>query len=76
MFFLRNYNLKKRMMNSLVLITKAEKEAMREKFPHLDIVRTMRQRSSRGRYYMEEAPQAMKYLRAVRNRNVVERHGR
>ena len=64
------------MMKRLVLITKEEKEAIRAKFPHLDIVRTMRQRSKRGRYYMEEAPQAMKYLRAIRNRNVVERHGR
>jgi hypothetical protein len=58
----------------MVLITKAEKKAIVEKFPNICIVRTMRQQSSRGRYYMEEAPRAMRYLNTVRSRNVVETH--
>jgi hypothetical protein len=59
----------------MVLISKAEKEAIVQRFPHTCIVRTMRQRSKRGRYYMEEAPKAMRYLNTVRNKDVVEKHG-
>ena len=58
----------------MVLITKAEKQAIAERFPNICIVRTMRQRSKRGRYYMEEAPRAMRYLNTVRNRGVTETH--
>ena len=58
----------------MVLISKEEKDAIRKEFPKIGIVRTMRQRSSRHRYYCEEAPQVMRYLNEVRNRNVVERH--
>ena len=58
----------------MVLITREEKIAIREKFPKINIVRTMRQRSSRHRYYMEESPKAMQYLTTVRNRNVLEEH--
>jgi hypothetical protein len=58
----------------MVLITKEEKEAIREKFPKIGIVRTMRQKSSRHRYYCEESPKAMQYLATIRNRNVLEEH--
>ena len=55
----------------MVLISKPEKEAIREKFPKVNIVRTMRQRSGRHRYYCEEAPQVMKYLSELRRKDVV-----
>lgn len=55
----------------MVLINKEEKNAIREKFPKLCIVRTMVQRSKRGRYYMEELPSAMRYLDQIRRKDVV-----
>lgn len=55
----------------MVLISKEEKEAIREKFPMTNIVRTMRQRSKRHRYYCEEAPQVMRYLNALRRKGVL-----
>lgn len=60
----------------MVPISKEEKKALCERFTHLHTVRTMRQKSKRHRYYCEEAPAAMKALRQIRNRNVVETHGR
>lgn len=50
----------------MVFITKAEKEALHEKFPNVHIVRTMKQDSKRGHYYCEEDRQAMRYLRELR----------
>ena len=58
----------------MVLITKEEKEAIRAEFPKVHITRTMRQKSSRHRYYCEEAPQVMRCLYNIRNRRVVETH--
>lgn len=58
----------------MVLITKDEKIAIREKFQKVGIVRTMRQKSKRHRYYLEEAPQVMRYLSDLRNKDVTERH--
>lgn len=58
----------------MVLINKDEKEAIRNKFPQVGVVRTMRQKSKRHRYYCEEAPKVMRYLSELRNRGVVERH--
>ena len=52
----------------MVLITKPEKEAILEKFPKVNIVRTMRQRSKRHRYYCEEAPQVMRFLNTLRGK--------
>lgn len=54
----------------MVLITKAEKEALLEKFPKVGIVRTMRQRSKRHRYYCEEAPGVMRFLNQLRRNGV------
>jgi len=54
----------------LVLISKSEKEAIRAKFPKVNIVRTMKQRSKRHRYYCEEAPQVMRYLNELRRKDV------
>lgn len=55
----------------MVLISKAEKEAIRERFPKANIVRTMRQKSKRHRYYCEEAPQVMRYLNELRRKDVL-----
>lgn len=60
----------------MVAITKAEKDAIREQFPDAHIVRTMKQKSKRGHYFCEESRRVMKLLRVIRNRGVVERHGR
>ena len=54
----------------MVLISKSEKEAIRAKFPKVNIVRTMRQHSKRHRYYCEEAPQVMRYLNELRRKDV------
>jgi hypothetical protein len=50
----------------VIAITKEEKKIIREKFPDLHIVRTMKQDSKRGHYFMVEAPGAMKLLRELR----------
>lgn len=50
----------------MVIITKEEKNLIREKFPNVHIVRTMKNRSKRHRYYMEERQEPMKMLRALR----------
>lgn len=51
----------------MIAISKEEKDIIKGKFPKVHVVRTMRQRSSRHRYYCEEAPAAMKLLRALRS---------
>lgn len=50
----------------MISISKEEKQAVREKFQRVHIVRTMKQCSKRHRYYMEEAPGAMKLIRQMR----------
>lgn len=50
----------------MVIITKEEKNLIRERFPNVHIVRTMKNRSKRHRYYMEEKQEPMKMLRALR----------
>lgn len=59
----------------MIAITKAEKDAIRDQFPDVHIVRTMKQKSKRGHYFCEESRRVLKLLRAIRNRGVVERHG-
>lgn len=55
----------------MVQITKAEKEAILEKFPSVYIVRTMKHRSKRHRYYCEEAKPVMRFLEKMRNEGAV-----
>lgn len=50
----------------MILITKEEKDAISKFFPDAHIVRTMRQKSKRHRYYCEESVGVMKYLNEVR----------
>lgn len=50
----------------MILISLDEKKAIKEEFPEVHVVRTMKQHSKRHRYYMEEAPGAMRMLRKMR----------
>lgn len=50
----------------MVSINRAEKDAIAERFPHVFIIRTMKQDSKRKHYFMEESPAAMRYLRKLR----------
>lgn len=50
----------------MVRISKEEKEAIREMFPDVCIVRTMKHDSKRHHYYMEEVPRVMRYLNTLR----------
>ena len=50
----------------MIAINKAEKDAIRAQFPNVHIVRTMKQKSKRHRYYCEESKGVMRYLRELR----------
>lgn len=50
----------------MIAINKSEKEAILERFPNVHIVRTMKQKSKRHRYYCEEARSVMKFLGELR----------
>lgn len=64
--------MKKRMIFApMIAITKSEKDAIRQKFPSVHIVRTMKQRSDRHRYYCEETTPVLRYLNEIRYPNCV-----
>lgn len=50
----------------MILITQEEKDAISKLYPDIHIVRTMRQKSKRHRYYCEESRGVMNYLSRVR----------
>ena len=50
----------------MIAITKAEKDAISQRFPNANIVRTMKQRSKRHRYYCEESKSVMRFLKQMR----------
>lgn len=50
----------------MVAITKEEKDIISEKYPQVHIVRTVRQKSKRHRYYCEEAGCVMRLLKNLR----------
>lgn len=50
----------------MIAITLSEKEAIREKFPRVHIVRTMKSDSKRHHYYMVEEGPPMRLLRGLR----------
>lgn len=50
----------------MIAISVDEKKTIREAYPQVHIVRTMKQRSKRHRYYMAEEPGAMRLLRRLR----------
>lgn len=51
----------------MVQINKYEKELLHQRFPHLHITRTCRQKSERHRYYCAEDRNAMRYLYSIRH---------
>ena len=51
----------------MVLITKEEKDQILKQYPNINIVRTVKQKSGRHRYYMEEAKGAMAMLDRIRH---------
>lgn len=50
----------------MISITKEEKDAIKAQFPNVHIVRTVKQKSKRHRYYCEERKPVMKYLNETR----------
>lgn len=50
----------------MIAISAKEKEIIAEKMPKLHIRRTVKQKSKRHRYYMEESRGAMRLLRDLR----------
>ena len=52
---------------TVIPITKAETEVIRSLFPRVSIVRTMRQKSKRHKYYCEEDRAAMACLEMMRS---------
>lgn len=51
----------------MILINKEEKDAIMEEYPHTCIVRTMKQKSKRHRYYCEENRRVMQLLESLRS---------
>lgn len=51
---------------NIIQITKAEKDIICERFPNVHIVRTMRQRSKRHRYYCVETQGVMNLIGKLR----------
>lgn len=60
----------------MVLISKAEKEAIIARYPRVNIVRTMKQKSKRHRYYCEETPQVMRFLQHTRGGGRADKAGK
>ena len=50
----------------MVIITDQEKEIIAERMPNVHIRRTVKQKSKRHRYYMEENKNAMSLLKELR----------
>lgn len=46
----------------MILINKAEKDAIHERFPNVFIIRTMKHDSKRHHYYCEEDRRVIRYL--------------
>lgn len=59
-------NRTKREILLVIAINAREKEVISERLPNVLIVRTMKQKSKRHRYYMEESRSAMRLLRELR----------
>jgi len=54
----------------MIMITASEKQEIVKKHPNVHIVRTMKQRSKRHHYYMEEDRNAMRTLKIMRGEYV------
>lgn len=53
----------------MIAITKEEKNLIKERFPNAHVVRTMKQKSKRHHYYIEETTRVMKFLEQIRSEN-------
>lgn len=51
----------------MVKITREEKEIISQRLPNVHIRRTVKQKSKRHKYYMEESSRAMSLLEELRN---------
>ena len=54
----------------MIAINQREAEAIRKRYPKVFIVRTMKQRSKRHKYYCEEDRRAIALINEMRNSNV------
>lgn len=50
----------------MVVITKREKDVIAARMPHVHIRRTVKQKTKRHKYYMEENKAAMRLLKELR----------
>lgn len=50
----------------MINISKAEKDAISARFPNAHIVRTMKQKSKRHRYYCEETRRVVQFINQLR----------
>lgn len=50
----------------MIAITKNEKEEISINFPEAHIVRTMKQKSKRHRYYCEETERVLNFIKSLR----------
>ncbi len=53
-------------MNEMIAIDKNTKELIERKFSDAHFVRTMKNKSKRHHYYVEETPRVISYLRELR----------
>lgn len=51
----------------MIVISKEEAEIIRERIPEAHIVRTMKQRSNRHRYYCEETRKVLNLVNNIRS---------
>lgn len=50
----------------MIAITKNEKAEINKRFPNAHIVRTMKQKSKRHRYYCEETDRVLAFIKSLR----------
>ena len=53
----------------MIIITRQEKEIISKRMPNVHIRRTVKQKSKRHKYYMEENRGAMRLLKELRSEN-------
>lgn len=53
-------------VKKMIAINKNIKEIIAEKFPDAHFVRTMKKKSKRHHYYVEETPRVLSYLKELR----------
>lgn len=59
----------------MIAVNKEEKNAIRERFPNVHIVRTMKQKSKRHRYYCEESRGVLNLLNEMRGGDAYRKEG-